>query len=599
MKESFFIKQNIDKWRRLEKHLDQPHKNPDTLVDQFIQVSEDLSYAQTYYKNRSVRLYLNDLARQLYSYVYKNRRSNKRDIIFFWKEELPKMMWDARKELLLSFCTLCIAVTIGIFSSIKDSHFVNSILGDDYIAMTEANIANNDPMAVYKSMNEWDMYFKITLNNIRVDFLTFASGLLLGIGSLFITLYNGIMIGTFQFFFYEKGLLQESMLAIWLHGTLEIGGMVIATTAGLRLGSGLLFPGTYTRLQAFQRSAKQGFKILMGTLPITAFAAIIESFMTRYTNTPDIIRGFLILLSLFFLIGYFVVLPWYKYKTQSFSKWIKEDKVPINEIPTPSKENILTETETIQTAMHSFHQDLSFRIGLKVMLLLCAAATCTILYEWNSYTFEDITIVSFSGYLNNSAPWYILLTIGIAWTSMLTLVQVNSASLSVPIRIGTVLKAICNAGLTVVLLLCTFELFFPWNLIVFIPLSSYLMAACSMAVQENKFLFSNLIPVFSMITKNIWSMIQIQVVLLLFGSVYFVLLNSFMVYFISAFIHMNIPKDFIGVQYIYTFIDTFLILGSMLLLSSILYWGPHWKLFSCKEIQTATYLKKKIIEKWA
>ncbi|MCU0416755.1 MAG: stage II sporulation protein M [Cytophagaceae bacterium] len=599
MKESFFIKQNIDKWRRLEKHLDQTHKNPDTLVDQFIQVSEDLSYAQTYYKNRSVRLYLNDLARQLYSYVYKNRRSNKRDIIFFWKEELPKMMWDARKELLLSFCTLCIAVSIGIFSSIKDAHFVNSILGDDYIAMTEANIANNDPMAVYKSMNEWDMYFKITLNNIRVDFLTFASGLLLGIGSLFITLYNGIMIGTFQFFFYEKGLLQESMLAIWLHGTLEIGGMVIATTAGLRLGSGLLFPGTFTRLQAFQRSAKQGFKILMGTLPITAFAAIIESFMTRYTNTPDIIRGFLILLSLFFLIGYFVVLPWYKNKTQSFSKWIKEDKVPINEIPTPSKENILTETETIQIAMHSFHQDLSYRIGLKLMLLLSAAATCTILYEWNSYIFEDITIVSFSGYLNNSAPWYILLTIGIAWTSMLTLVQVNSASLSVPVRIGTVLKAICNAGLTVVLLLCTFELFFPWNLIVFIPLSSYLMAACSMAVQENKFLFSNLIPVFSLLTKNIWSMIQIQVVLLLFGSVYFVLLNSFMVYFISVFIHMNIPKDFIGVQYIYTFIDTFLILGSMLLLSSILYWGPHWKLFSCKEIQTATYLKKKIIEKWA
>jgi uncharacterized membrane protein SpoIIM required for sporulation len=600
MKESFFIRQNKDKWKNLEKHLEQASKNPDKLVDQFIQVSEDLSIARTFYNNRSVRLYLNDLVRKLYTFVYKSRRSNRKDILLFWKEELPKMMWESRKELALSFFALVLSIAIGVFSSIKDPHFTNTILGDSYVAMTEANIEKNDPMAVYKSMNELDMYFKITINNIRVDFITFSAGLLMGIGSILVTIYNGIMLGTFQYFFYEKGLLQESMLAIWLHGTLEIGGMVIATTAGLRLGSGLLFPGTYTRLQAFQRSAKQGFKILMGTLPITAFAAIIESFLTRYTDVGDWVRLLLILLSLVFLIGYFVVYPYRKSKT-GFSNLLKEDKVPVNTLVIPDKNIIMSDGESINVAMNLFHKDLGKRLGWKLLIILLASIGITISYTLlDEVVRGEIDLFSFTGFINNSAPLPIILITGFAWIGMLIVTQVNHAkNESIKIGFKQIIIYLSNAIVAVTTFMIIFELPGILRLIAFLAVSSILMTAISISIETNKTMISSLRTTFRYLKKNYFSLMQMQFIMFVFGFVYFMLINSGVVYFMSEFIIMNIPQEFQQVSYIETFINSALVLGSLLIISPIFYWGVSWRMHSFKESNTATHLIQQIRTLWA
>ena len=71
------------------------------------------------------------------------------------------------------------------------------------------------------------------------------------------------------------------MLAIWLHGTLEIWSIIVAGAAGLALGNGWLFPGTYSRLESFKRGAKRGVKIVVGTIPIFIMAGFIESFITQ------------------------------------------------------------------------------------------------------------------------------------------------------------------------------------------------------------------------------------------------------------------------------------------------------------------------------
>ena len=50
-----------------------------------------------------------------------------------------------------------------------------------------------------------------------------------------------------------------------LHGTLELSAIIVAGAAGLAIGNGWLFPGTYSRLVSFQRGAKRGMKIVVGT----------------------------------------------------------------------------------------------------------------------------------------------------------------------------------------------------------------------------------------------------------------------------------------------------------------------------------------------
>jgi uncharacterized membrane protein SpoIIM required for sporulation len=200
--------------------------------------------------------------------------------------------------------------------------------------MTLKNIERGDPMAVYKSGWAVTDTLGITANNIFVSFLTFFLGLLGSIGTIVMLLRNGIMLGAFQYFFIQKGVFWQSFLAIWLHGTLEISAIVIAGAAGITLGKGLLFPGSFSRIQAFQRSARRGFKIMMGIVPVLMIAGTVEGFLTRYTDAPAIMRLGFIIVSLAFILFYFVWLPYQNHLT------VKE-KIMIDRPLTPEREQII------------------------------------------------------------------------------------------------------------------------------------------------------------------------------------------------------------------------------------------------------------------
>ena len=79
------------------------------------------------------------------------------------------------------------------------------------------------------------------------------------------------------------------------------------------MGNGWLFPGTYSRLRSFQRGAKRGLKIVVGTVPLFCIAGFIESFLTRHTEWPDMVRLAIIIASATFVIYYFILLPYRKY----------------------------------------------------------------------------------------------------------------------------------------------------------------------------------------------------------------------------------------------------------------------------------------------
>lgn len=315
MRETRFIEQNQEKWSDFEEMLRQNHRDPERLNDLFVQITDDLSYARTYYPNRSVRMYLNGLAQRIFHNVYRGKRFPARRFRLFWTDELPQVLWETRQALWLSFSIFAVACLIGVVSSRINPDFARIILGDDYVEMTLRNIEGNDPMAVYKDSPPLGMSIGIAANNLFVALRTAIFGVLASIGTVFMLLYNGIMLGAFQYFFVERGLFWESFLTIWIHGTLEISAIIIAGAAGLVAGSGLLFPGTYTRRQAFQLSMRRGLKIFIGLIPMFILAAFFEGFLTRFTETPDVVRLFFILSSLGFVLWYFVWLPWHKSRT--------------------------------------------------------------------------------------------------------------------------------------------------------------------------------------------------------------------------------------------------------------------------------------------
>ncbi len=310
MREAAFVKSNKERWQLFEDVLDYKEQiSPDKLSDLYIEITDDLSYAKTFYPNSNTAVYLNSIASSAHQKIYKTKKEGKNRIITFFKTEFPLMFYNHQKQLLIAFLVFAFFAIVGAYSASVDGDFVRLILGDGYVNMTLENIEKGDPMAVYKKAGELDMFIGITLNNIKVAMFAFLLGILFSVGTLFMMMQNGIMLGSFLYFFYDKDLLWESSRTIWIHGTIEISVIIIAGCAGLVLGNGLLFPKTYSRLESFKKSVKAGLKIMVSTIPFFIIAGFLEGFVTRHTEMPDWLAIFIILISLFSILYYYVYYP--------------------------------------------------------------------------------------------------------------------------------------------------------------------------------------------------------------------------------------------------------------------------------------------------
>ena len=117
MRETQFIGQNKKKWARFESIQRKGGADPDELTGLFVDITDDLSYARGFYPNRSVRVYLNQLAQRSFHALYRNKRGGFRRVLHFWIEDLPRLLFAHRKELRLSFLLFILAIFIGVLSS--------------------------------------------------------------------------------------------------------------------------------------------------------------------------------------------------------------------------------------------------------------------------------------------------------------------------------------------------------------------------------------------------------------------------------------------------------------------------------------------------
>ena len=306
MREAVFLRLNEAKWKHYES---QSPAGPDELAARFVELTDDLAYAQTFYPGSPTTRYLNDLAARQHQAIYKNKTESTSRFRQFWQTELPLLVARHHAPLVVALVLFSVFTLLGALSAAYDDTFVRVVLGDAYVNKTLENIERGDPMAVYKGMNETPMFLAITVNNIYVSLATYALGATLGLGTVWALFRNGVMLGSFQFFFYQKGVLLPSVLTIWIHGTLEISAIVLAGGAGFVMARGLLFPGTYSRSEAFRQAARDGLKLAIGLVPIFMVAGFLEGFVTRHTGMPVWLSLTIIGASAAFIIWYFILYP--------------------------------------------------------------------------------------------------------------------------------------------------------------------------------------------------------------------------------------------------------------------------------------------------
>lgn len=455
---------------------------------------------------------------------------------------MPATMYMIRKDLLLAFLIFFGALLIGVFSTVQYPDFVNVILGEEYVQMTEENIANGDPMAVYKGSDEITMFFKITFNNLRVALMSFVMGAFFCVGTLFVSVYNGIMVGSFQYFFYSKDVLIDSLFAIWLHGTLEISAIIVASAAGITMGKGLLFPKTLSRLESFQISARRGMKVMVGLVPVIILAGFIESFLTRYTDMPLIIRGTLILVSFLFMVGYFVVYPYILVKT-------KKIKLPVQKLPETSEDsdfelfqirnlgNILTESMMIHrkhfVPILTICATLVFPLSMVMYLLVFKDISNFDFPNDIEYKLEEYYLLIVTGNYTSNIPfmiahaiiWAVALTTPYYFFSETVNQEVRKIDWSV-VNFSNFLFKNAYKSLFVVLIIKAIVFYNPFLILVallVVPLLLFWLYAWTIYTNNPFKAFARALKLFFFQPIDSFMMLFIS---LLVGSVYFILLNS-------------------------------------------------------------------------
>jgi uncharacterized membrane protein SpoIIM required for sporulation len=116
----------------------------------------------------------------------------------------------------------------------------------------------------------------IFVNNIRVTLLAFAAGLLVCLGTAFVIVNNGVLLGVVAGLVSSAGMGRDFVVFVVPHGVLELTCIVVAGAAGLRLGWAIVDPGPGTRAKALIAEARSGIEIVLGTMPWLVGAGIVE-----------------------------------------------------------------------------------------------------------------------------------------------------------------------------------------------------------------------------------------------------------------------------------------------------------------------------------
>ena len=278
-------------WDRLTRLLDQAqHQGLGSLTRLelqemgllYRQAAADLSALREDASGRSYARSLNLLLSRAHNTIYTGQKSSAKGVLHFFRYTWPQVF---RRNLGLTGAATLLFVLGGLAGTLLSAthpEFMRLFLGPRMIETIEKHKMWTDSVVGVKPLAS----SFIMTNNISVTFLTFAYGLTAGIGTVYMMVYNGIMLGVVGTACWFGGMSLPLWSFVAPHGVLELPAIFIAGGAGFRLAQGLLFPGLLSRRDSLARAGGEAIRLLLGTVPTLVVAGTIEGFISPSPGIP-------------------------------------------------------------------------------------------------------------------------------------------------------------------------------------------------------------------------------------------------------------------------------------------------------------------------
>lgn len=278
-----FIDARTKMWRRLEQLVDEVSRNRLTQLSRdevrelarlYRRTAADLAIARQEVRDPLLVNYLNGLVGRAHGAIYRNEGTGFRSVVEFFAYELPATFRRTFRFTLVSFLISVVFAGIGAAATAADEGFAEAVvpgLRDKIVKHENWTKTINEANPINSAL--------IQQNNISVCAMAFAGGMLFGLGTIYILLVNGLMLGVVitlcvRYEFYDILVFMAG------HGVLELSAIFISGGAGLMLASALVAPGDRTRLDALVARGRDAVVLILGCAVMLVFAGTIEGFVS-------------------------------------------------------------------------------------------------------------------------------------------------------------------------------------------------------------------------------------------------------------------------------------------------------------------------------
>ncbi len=252
------------------------------LAQLYRQTAADLATAREDPSSRRLAAYLNQLLGRAHNLVYAGRRRERGGVIGFYTRTFPQTFRATWRYTAAAVAVLAAGALAGAVLAATSPGFERFVLGGEMLDTIERREMWTHSILPIKPLASAG----ITANNLSVSIIVYASGITGGLGSFYILLMNGLLLGVLGTVCHHAGM----SLALWSfvapHGTLELPAIFIAGGAGLVVAKSLVVASDRPRSECLVDAGRQSLRLFGGVVPLLIIAGLIEGFISPTALDP-------------------------------------------------------------------------------------------------------------------------------------------------------------------------------------------------------------------------------------------------------------------------------------------------------------------------
>lgn len=306
MKQEAFVARYQTEWRVLERWLEargpvreKERKHADLIelddlefAGRYRRICQHLSIAQRRGYSPVVIDQLEQLMQRGHDVLYRPPAPRWRRVLDFFAADFPRQVRRHRVYMAIS-ALLFFAPLIAMIVLLQyRPELVHSVFGQSEISQFERmyDPASKGHALGRESGTNLQMFGYYIFNNVSIGFRTFASGLLGGVGSIWVLVMNGVVIGSVAGHLTAIGYGGPFWRFVSGHSGPELTSIVLAGGAGLRIGWALIAPGRLSRRRALVEAGRDGAQLVLGVFALLVFAAFIEAYWSSIGWMPSPVK---------------------------------------------------------------------------------------------------------------------------------------------------------------------------------------------------------------------------------------------------------------------------------------------------------------------